>query len=298
MASFSPLSLILLAAACQGGIPDDTAADTAEDTGPAPPSGTFVVSIEHDGLEREAVVYVPASYDPGTSTPLVLNFHGFGGLAEYHLEEADLRPQADRTGGLLVVPQGSLLDGSSHWNPALPGGDNKSSADDFGFVAALLEAVREQYPYDAGRVSAVGYSNGGMMALGLACQRSELIASAGSVSGAMLDESCDLAHPLSIITLHGTADSVIPYDGSGDYQAAMDVVNYWRGANNTGDASPVSLSGNLDYWAYEAGDSGTAVHHYRVTGGDHVWYGFTADGASANDRIWDFLTSFSVEGRL
>ena len=67
---------------------------------PAP--GTFVVSLEHDGLEREAVVYVPESYQVQSSTLLVLSFHGFGGIAAYHLEEADLRPQADRVGGLLV----------------------------------------------------------------------------------------------------------------------------------------------------------------------------------------------------
>lgn len=277
----------------------DTPEDEVETTEWTP--GTFKVSIEHDGMEREAVVYVPESYDPAADTPLVLNFHGFGGIARYHMEDGDLRPQAERSGGLLVVPQGSNLDGSPHWNPSPIGGDNKSTADDFGFVEALLDAVQAAYPYNPKRVSAVGYSNGGMMALGLACQRSELIASAGSVSGAMLDTDCELSHPVSVITLHGTQDSTISYNGSGEYYSATEVVEYWRTENGTADTEPVVLNdGNttIRHWAYEEGEAGTAVHHYRVVGGQHVWLSFTADGRSANDRIWDFLTAYSVDGRL
>ena len=263
--------------------------------------GTFAVALEHDGLTREAIVYVPESYDSTADTPLVLNFHGFSGGAQYHLEDGDLRPQADRSGGLLVVPQGADLDGSPHWNPSQLGGDNKSSVDDFGFLEALLDAVQAAYPYNAERVSAVGYSNGGMMAMGLACERSHLIASAGTVSGSMLDFGCDLAHPISVISIHGTRDDTIPYDGEGDFTSPEDVVDYWRGENATNDAESVTLTDGgttIEHWAYEGGTAGTAVHHYRVDGGYHVWLNFSADGQESNDRIWDFLTAFSVNGRL
>ncbi len=295
-------SALLGLSACTSGsveIVTDTSSTTPEPDDRA--RGTFVVALEHDGLEREAIVYVPESYSATADTPLVLNFHGFGGIARYHMEDADLRPQADRSGGLLVIPQGARLDGSPHWNPVALGGDNKSDVDDLGFVEALLEAIQAAYPYNADRVSAIGYSNGGMMALGLACSRSEWIASAGSVSGAFLDETCDLSHPMSIITLHGTRDSTIPYNGSGEYYSAMEVVDYWRGENGAEEAEVVELqSGNttIRHWPHEGGDAGTAVHHYRVMGGEHIWYNFTVDGLSANDRIWDFLTAFSVEGRL
>ena len=139
------------------------------------------------------------------------------------------------------------------------------------------------------------------MALGLACSRSELIASAGSVSGAFLDESCELSHPMSVITLHGTRDSTIPYNGSGEYYSAMEVVDFWRGLNGAEEAGAVELqSGNttIRHWAHEGGENGTAVHHYRVMGGEHVWYNFSSEGRSANDRIWDFLTAYSVNGLL
>ena len=287
----------LLGCSSEPAATDSGGVDLPDDRAP----GTFTVRLEHDGIEREAIVYVPESYAASADTPLVLNFHGFGGIARYHMEDGDLRPQADRTGGLLVIPQGSDMNGSSHWNPVATGGDNKSSADDLGFAEALLDAIQAAYPYNAERVSAVGYSNGGMMALGLACSRSELIASAGSVSGVLLDNGCELSHPMSVITLHGTQDSVIPYDGTGEYFSAMEVVDYWRGENGAEEADVVLFEdGNttIRHWPHEGGEAGTAVHHYRVMGGAHVWYNFEVDGLSANDRIWDFLTAYSVNGRL
>jgi polyhydroxybutyrate depolymerase len=292
------LVMVLSASACSSGSDDKAVGEPLPDD---LSSGTFTVGLEHGGLDRTAVVFVPESYSSAADTPLVLNFHGFGGSARYHLEDGDLRPQAEAAGGLLVVPQGSELDGLPHWNPSEIGGDNKSTADDFGFVVALLGAVQAAYPFNADRVSAVGYSNGGMMAMGLACQRSDLIASAGSVSGAWLGAGCELSHPMPVVTFHGTQDRTIPYDGSGDYPSAMDVVDYWRSESGAAEEDPVTLTDggtSIEYWAHDGGTNGSAIHHYRVDGGDHVWFRFSADGRSANDRIWDFLTAYSVDGLL
>ncbi|MDG0973170.1 MAG: hypothetical protein P8O07_03345, partial [Crocinitomicaceae bacterium] len=63
------------------------------------------------------------------------------------------------------------------------------------------------------RIYAVGYSNGGMMAYGLANYRSDLIAAVASVSGVMLDCTRPTSHPMPIVHLHGTSDGVLPYNG-------------------------------------------------------------------------------------
>ena len=57
--------------------------------------------------------------------------------------------------------QGTLLGGSPHWNNALPGPDNKSNAEDIGFVSALLGYLDSAYIIDRERIYACGYSNGG-----------------------------------------------------------------------------------------------------------------------------------------
>ena len=101
---------------------------------------------EHNDTEREAIVYVPESYDPTKPVPLMLNFHGFGGEMGDHMEWADMRPLAERDGSIVVYPQGTRMDGSPHWNAALPGGDNKSDADDLGYVRELVARIDADIP--------------------------------------------------------------------------------------------------------------------------------------------------------
>ena len=281
---------------------------TSEPAGTDPvaggPTGTFVLSLEHDETPREALIYVPESYDVTTSTPLLLNFHGFGGTSEGQLEWADMRSLSDAHGFILAYPQGTDLDGSSHWNTSLPSPDNKSDASDFGFVDALIDAIDASYGIDADRVYAAGYSNGGMFAFALSCHRSDRIAAVVSVSGAMLDDvpACS-PPPTAVMTLHGTEDGVIPYASGGEFgPGAQEVVDYWVDLNGITAAPEVSSdsSGGLaiEQSLYTGGTGGLEVHHYRVEGGGHDWFDFVFDGSTANELIWDFVSRFGRDGAL
>jgi polyhydroxybutyrate depolymerase len=98
----------------------------------------------------------------------MLNFHGFGYNASNYMSYADMRTLAESDTFILFYPQGSCLDASSHWNPCPPGDDNKSTADDVGFVESMINEISSHYNVDMGRVYAAWFSNGGMMAYGLA----------------------------------------------------------------------------------------------------------------------------------
>ena len=117
---------------------------------------------------------------------------------------------ADSENFILVYPQGTNLDGYSHWNADLNGDDNKSDVDDLGFIEALVNKLYSENLIDLKRVYAVGYSNGGMMSYALACYKSNLIAAIGSVSGYMIQNECTPSHSIPLIKLHGTTDY---YDG-------------------------------------------------------------------------------------
>ena len=95
----------------------------------------------HAGETREYILYVPNSYDGITEVPLLFNFHGYDGIASEYMTYADMRSLAESERFILVYPQGSALDGSSHWNPSLPSTDNKSNADDLGFIEALINQL-------------------------------------------------------------------------------------------------------------------------------------------------------------
>lgn len=255
-------------------------------------------TIGHDGLTREYIVYVPSTYDGNSSLPVVLNFHGFGGLASDHMADADMRPQAESDTFLLVYPQGACLDGFSHWNASLPGGDNKSDVDDLGFIGAMIDQLTSDYNIDEERIYACGYSNGGMMSYALACYQSERIAAIGSISGSMIDQSssCVPSHPMPVIKLHGTSDDVLPYNGGSDYTSAQSTIDYWVNFNNANTTADLETDGNIEHYVYANGDSSVSVEHYKYIGGGHVWFNTTYQGSNASQLVWDFFSQYDVNG--
>ena len=193
-------------------------------------------TLVHNGVTREYILYVPTNVS--TNPPLLLNFHGFGGTASSQRDAADMTALADAERFILVYPQGSLLNGSSHWNSASTDlANNKSSADDYGFITALIDRIDSSHNIDLNRVYAVGYSNGGFFSYALVCYLSAKIAAIGSVSGTMAGETrdkCSPSHPTSIIIIHGTADRTVPYNGgSAGLLSIPDTLSYWANFNST-----------------------------------------------------------------
>lgn len=284
------LSILLLS--CKNN--DNLKANCAENEG----AETFL----HAGENREYILYVPDAYDGSTKVPLMLNFHGFGGLASDYMEYADMRPQADANGFILVYPQGTCLDGYPHWNAALDGPDNKSEAEDLGFIVALIDELATQYQIDEERVYACGYSNGAFFSYALACYQSDKIAAIGSVSGTMLDTSatCTPTHPLAMINLHGTEDDVIPYEGGSDYIAIPEVIDYWIDFNHTNTTPIVNIENDngisIEHTQYLEGDSGVVVEHYKLIGDGHVWFDMNFQGSNTSDLIWDFVSQYDING--
>ena len=263
--------------------------------------GTFSRSIEVDGETREYLIYIPNSYDTIKSVPLLLNFHGFGGSANEFMDDADMRSLAASNSFILVYPQGSSLDGFSHWNACPIGGDNKSDADDFGFVEAIINKVSSQYNIDVERIYSAGYSNGGMMAYGLANYRSDLIAAVASVSGAMLDCIGSTSHPMPVVHLHGTSDGVLPYNGSNDWNSVQSTLEHWINFNNT-TTNPTVGSVNsegttIEHYVYDQGDRSVSVEHYKYIGGDHVWFSAAFQGRNTSELVWDFVSQFDINGK-
>ncbi|MCP4440682.1 MAG: hypothetical protein GY810_17180 [Aureispira sp.] len=257
-------------------------------------------TLSHDKETREYILYVPSSYDGTKNVPLMLNFHGYGGNANDHMTYADMRSLADSENFILVYPQGSCLEGVSHWNPSLPSPDNKSDVDDLGFIDALITELSTNYKIDADRIYACGYSNGSMFAHGLACYKSNLIAAIGSVSGTMLDIDCTPSHPIAVINIHGTSDGVLPYNGSNDYNSVETVLNFWINFNKT-NTTPVlnSVDDNgttIEHYLYNQGNNDVSVEHYKIIGGDHVWFDIDYQGANTNELIWNFVSKYDING--
>lgn len=272
-------------------------------------------TLTHRGTQRAYTVYVPASYDGQSPVPLMFNFHGFQQSAALQMNNGDMRAIADTAGFILVYPQGSLLGGATHWN--VGSWTANSTEDDLGFTEAMIDTLAAAYNLDLDRVYSAGYSNGGYFSFELACKLSDRIAAVGSVAGSMSTETytaCNPTHPMPVIQIHGTADFVVRYTGGAPVgsKSIDEVLGYWAAHNRT-DLTPTITAlpdlnaadgSTVEHHAYEHGDLGTAVQHYKIDGGGHDWPTVGADPSqvnvdiSASQLIWDFVAQYDLNGLI
>ena len=185
------------------------------------PVGLSRHTREHDGVEREYLVYRPPGTE-GQALPLVMALHGYGTTASGLAAIYDLPAHARANGYTLVIPQGSQFMGRfgndpnsepyfvTTWNdlamnftpapsgelhctedrlkyPCPPecGSCNRcawtSCYDDLGFLHQVLDQVEEEHSIDSNRVYIVGNSNGATMGMRLACSNPERFAAITSL---------------------------------------------------------------------------------------------------------------------
>ncbi len=278
--------------------------ECGDDGSGANATGLFTKTLFHNDITREYIIYVPEAYDGTSKVPLMLNFHGYGGIANQYLKYADMRPLADMENFILVYPQGTLLNGDPHWNSGLESENNKSDADDFGFVEALIDEICSNYNIDSARVYSCGYSNGAFFTYALACYHSDKIAAIGSVAGTMMEETynnCSPSHPTAMINIHGTSDYFVPYGGGSAGLLSIDeAFAYWIGFNNTS-ATPIVNRMNdsgvtIEHYSYIGGDNNASVEHYKVIDGGHVWFDISYDGSNTSRLIWNFVSRYDIDG--
>ena len=264
-----------------------------------------------DGVNRAYLMYVPSSYDSSTRVPLMLNFHGYGMSDNQQLQMSDMRDLAESENFILIYPQGSVYDGATHWN--VGSWTQGSTADDLGFTNGLIEKVASNYSIDLKRIYACGYSNGGFFSQELACLLSEKIAAIGTVGANMSTRTrnnCNPDHPIPVITISGTKDDVVTYDGT-DPEGQIsheEVISFWVDFNQTdaiadsSDVPDISTSdgSNVRLFQYRNGNNNVEIEHYKVIDGGHDWLGSygNMDDINANAVIWNFVSQFDIDGKI
>jgi polyhydroxybutyrate depolymerase len=273
----------LIVGACSGSASSSVASSATVAPSPTP---ELVV-----GGDRPVTVHVPASYDASRPAPLLILLHGFtadGRMADDYFALAD---QAEKHGFVYAAPDGTRDgDGNRFWNatPACCNFEGRE-VDDSAYLAGVIAEIRQTLAIDPKRIALAGHSNGGFMSYRMACEHADLVAAILSLSGATFADpaACTPSEPVSVVQAHGTADSVIMFDG-GDtpqpYPGAKQSAETWAtydgceatssrlgtridlDAGLTNDGDPAEST--VEEWT--GCDAGAAVQLWTIPDGSHV----------------------------
>ncbi|WIW46063.1 PHB depolymerase family esterase [Bradyrhizobium sp. 62B] len=208
-------------------------------------------TIDVNGAKRSYTAQLPAR----KPAPLVIVLHGKTQRGADMISRTAWPQVAKREGLAVVFPDGlnhAWADARTKAGPALSG--PPPGTDDVAFIAKLVEKLVADGTADAKRVFVAGISNGGAMAMTLACARADLFAAGASAIMNLTDEAavtCHPSRPLPMLLMNGTADPLVPYEGGrgSSYYAAdgfwstEETLAFWRKLNGceTGDAAAADL---------------------------------------------------------
>ncbi|MCK1547294.1 prolyl oligopeptidase family serine peptidase [Bradyrhizobium sp. 147] len=250
-------------------------------------------TVDVNGVKRSYTALLPAK----KPAPLVVVLHGKTQRGADMVARTAWPQLARREGLAVVFPDGlnhAWADARTKAGPALRG--PPEGTDDVAFIAKLVEKLVADGTADAKRVYVTGISNGGAMAMTLACARADLFAAAASVIMNLTDEAaitCHPSRPLPILIMNGTADPLVPYEGgrgSGYYAAdgfwsTDETLAFWRKLNGC-DADELTEADLPDRSPTDQSTvtqissrcpAGHDVVLYRVNRGGHRMPGFAPD---------------------
>jgi poly(hydroxyalkanoate) depolymerase family esterase len=142
-------------------------------------SGTFTQA----GSSVDYIGYVPSSYKPGTSVPLVVSLHGCTETANDFRQLTRWDQQAEAKGFIVVFPQQSQSSNNLKcWN-FFQTAHMKRDAGEPSLIAGLTTQIQKQYSVDTHRTYINGLSAGGAMSSVMAATYPDLYAAAGIGSG-------------------------------------------------------------------------------------------------------------------
>jgi polyhydroxybutyrate depolymerase len=186
---------------------------------------------------------VPVNYNPAQPTPLVILLHGYGADGVVQDAYFGLGRLVDQDGFLYAYPDGTVDKlGNRFWNATDACCDFfNTGVDDVAYLDAVISDMSAKYNVDPKRIFVTGHSNGGYMSHRFACDRANQVAAFVALAGDDWKDvsRCQPTAKVSVLQVHGDADTEVPYHGDGTSPSAQDSVAGWGQKNG---CSPVTDS--------------------------------------------------------
>ena len=295
----------------------DPYAGTKEGSSPSgtKSEGTLTTS---DGRTRHYRTYVPATL--GTdAVPLLIGLHGGLGTSAQFEANSGFNNLAESNGFIVVYPDGigNQVDGSGFqtWNGGYCCGPAQAQqVNDVEFISKVIDEMSAQFTIDPKRVFVAGHSNGGILAYLLACRLADKIAAIGVQAGSNVVEDCTPSLPVSVIHIHGSADSNMPISGGkgsglsntifAAARSAVDAMVSAVGAAPTVEAGAMASNPDVTSLTWTRSGTNIQVRLVTVASATHAWMGHPAQSSASESyvgkpypnfdssrAIWSFLSS-------
>ena len=221
--------------------------------------------------------------------PLAVVLHGRGATALDESQRTGLLPQVAAGRLIAAYPEGF----NESWNAGTCcGAAYAAHIDDVSFLASLLQRLQSMPGVLPDAVAVIGFSNGGKMALRLACSGTLLQGDhpvrAIAVVAAAAMSPCASGPRLPLIQVAGTDDPLVPYDRAPSVPSpdipSTTVLNEfagWRQQARCGSAPQQAALAPLHATVWSCLDG--PLELATDVGGGHGW------PSGATDAIWSFL---------
>jgi polyhydroxybutyrate depolymerase len=243
-------------AGCGGGAQKRAAADPPPAPS-CPPAGRSDVDGGH--------LRMPAGARPGATPLIVVMVPGGDGDRSDRLGVA---AAATRQGFAVVYPTSD----DGFWSL-----NRVQGTADVDAVSGLLERTLAGGCFDPKRIAITGVSNGAGFAARMACELPDRFAAVVPVAaGYRALDPCPATARASFLDIHGTADTVVPYNGKRPDRAGSVPRYTARWARRDGcDGRPAQTAPRrlVTRVRYTGCDAGLRVERLRLSGTDHGWPG-------------------------
>lgn len=133
--------------------------------------------------------------------------HGFLGTSSSMQRKTRFDELAKRHGFIVIYPNGKRR----RWND---GRSSRNTVDDVGYLTALIKAQIEKGIADPNRIFLAGHSNGGGMAMRMACDKPDLVRGIAVVATKTPTAfQCARGAAVPAVFFHGTEDPIAPHNG-------------------------------------------------------------------------------------
>ncbi|MGQ0704395.1 MAG: alpha/beta hydrolase [Gemmatimonadales bacterium] len=220
---------------------------------PGEPTQTPQLGLSTLGLggERDGILYVPTSYDPNVSTPLIVALHGAGGADS---DWVNYHARAEARGFVLLAPDSRGATWDLFWEGTV--------GSDLFFINLALAHTFDRCRIDRQRICLAGFSDGGSYALTLGLPNGDLFTHLIGYSPGVLADIGDPVGKPRVFISHGTFDPILSVRASRN-----EIVPELRGAGYDttyeefpgGHEVPAAISEAALDWLLEASSAGQAA---------------------------------------